>query len=104
MPLDRLNQALDRHLGALRDQGTAKGAESVVVGVAQPFGGYGPRYILAGRRRRAGVAGPRQPRPIQAHQAGAGSCAHPGHRRSIVGRRVGHHDLARRRIQGGDAR
>jgi glycine C-acetyltransferase len=52
MSVDRFHQALSRDLEALRERGTAKGAESVIVRVlpaeGSKEGGRGPRYLLAG--------------------------------------------------------
>jgi glycine C-acetyltransferase len=48
MPVERFHQALSRDLDALRERGTAKGAESVIIRVLPPAGGRGPRYLLAG--------------------------------------------------------
>jgi glycine C-acetyltransferase len=52
MPVERFHQALSRDLDALRERGTAKGAESVIVRVlpadGSKAGGRGPRYLLAG--------------------------------------------------------
>jgi glycine C-acetyltransferase len=46
MPLDRLTTAVERHVADLEDKGTAKGAESVVVGVVPAADGRGPRFLL----------------------------------------------------------
>jgi len=48
MAHDRLDRALDRHVEALREAGTAKGDESVVVALTPPSGERGPRVRLAG--------------------------------------------------------
>ncbi len=48
MPLDRLSPALERHVGQLVEQGTAKGDEAVVREVLPAAGGRGPRFRLAG--------------------------------------------------------
>ncbi len=48
MAHDRLDAALDRHVETLREAGTAKGDESVVVAVSPPEGDRGPRVRLAG--------------------------------------------------------
>ncbi len=53
MPIDRLNDALARHVVALEEKGTAKGDESVVVRVLPPEGGRGPRFHLAGQGEKA---------------------------------------------------
>jgi len=52
MPNDRLSAALTAHVATLEDAGTAKGAESVVVGVQPPSGDRGPRFTLAGQGER----------------------------------------------------
>ncbi|HSL72613.1 MAG TPA: aminotransferase class I/II-fold pyridoxal phosphate-dependent enzyme [Longimicrobiales bacterium] len=46
MPLDRLGPVLDGRVAALVEQGTAKGAESVVREVMRPRDGRGPRFLL----------------------------------------------------------
>ncbi|MEM9557560.1 MAG: pyridoxal phosphate-dependent aminotransferase family protein [Acidobacteriota bacterium] len=46
------HQALASHVADLEDQGTAKGAESVIVGVVRGDGTRGPRYHLAGEGER----------------------------------------------------
>ena len=48
MPSDRLTEALNRHVTELDSSGTAKGAETVVVGVKRAEGDRGPRFLLAG--------------------------------------------------------
>ena len=48
MPVDRLSAALTDHVASLERAGTAKGAETVVVGVKRPAGERGPRFLLAG--------------------------------------------------------
>ncbi len=48
MPSDRLTEVLDRHVTELDSAGTAKGAETVVVGVKRAEGDRGPRFLLAG--------------------------------------------------------
>lgn len=47
MPSDRLDQTLSDQLAGLRLNGTAKGAEVVVVEALPPRGGIGPRFRLA---------------------------------------------------------
>lgn len=49
MPLDRLSPLLDRHVAELDAAGTAKGRESVVVGVLPAQGDRGPRFLLEGQ-------------------------------------------------------
>jgi glycine C-acetyltransferase len=48
MPLDRLTGILRDHVADLEEQGTAKGAESVVTKVFPPEGERGPRFHLEG--------------------------------------------------------
>jgi glycine C-acetyltransferase len=48
MPLDRISQVLHAHVSGLRKAGTAKGSESVVVGVRRASGERGPRFLLEG--------------------------------------------------------
>jgi glycine C-acetyltransferase len=48
MPTDRFDDALSSELAALRQRGTLKGAEPVVVRVLPAEGERGPRYLLAG--------------------------------------------------------
>lgn len=48
MSSDRLDQTLSAELGELRDSGTDKGEESVVIAVVPARAGLGPRYLLAG--------------------------------------------------------
>ena len=52
MPLDRITSVLDAHVADLEDRGTAKGAESIVVGVKAPSGRKGPRVLLEGEGER----------------------------------------------------
>jgi len=49
MPLDRLGAVLDSHVKGLRDAGTAKGQEAVVVAVKPAEGDRGPRFLLRGQ-------------------------------------------------------
>ncbi|MEM1179585.1 MAG: aminotransferase class I/II-fold pyridoxal phosphate-dependent enzyme [Acidobacteriota bacterium] len=49
MPHDRFDAALAAHIETLENQGTAKGAENVIVGVVPATEGRGPRYHLEGR-------------------------------------------------------
>ncbi|MCS5702443.1 MAG: aminotransferase class I/II-fold pyridoxal phosphate-dependent enzyme, partial [Acidobacteria bacterium] len=53
MPIDRMSAELAAHLTQLEDNGTAKGAESVVVAAHPPAGSSGPRFKLAGEGERA---------------------------------------------------
>jgi glycine C-acetyltransferase len=48
MPADRLSTVLTDHVASLREAGTAKGAEKVVVGVKRAEGARGPRFLLKG--------------------------------------------------------
>ena len=48
MGVDRLSEALLAHVDGLEESGTAKGLETVVVGVKQPSGERGPRFLLEG--------------------------------------------------------
>ena len=48
MPLDRIAAALARHVAGLEEAGTAKGRETVVVGVLPAEGDRGPRFLLEG--------------------------------------------------------
>lgn len=48
MPVDRLSPLLADHVAALAEQGTAKGAESVVREVIPAAEGRGPRFLLDG--------------------------------------------------------
>jgi glycine C-acetyltransferase len=48
MPVDRLTAVLKDHVAALEEAGTAKGAETVVVGVRRADGDRGPRFLLEG--------------------------------------------------------
>jgi glycine C-acetyltransferase len=52
MPLDRLTAALATHVRDLEQNGTAKGAESVVTEVIPPRDGRGPRFRLDGAGER----------------------------------------------------
>jgi glycine C-acetyltransferase len=48
MPVDRLTTVLRNHVTGLREAGTAKGSETVVVGVRRAEGARGPRFLLEG--------------------------------------------------------
>ncbi|MDA0311688.1 MAG: aminotransferase class I/II-fold pyridoxal phosphate-dependent enzyme [Gemmatimonadetes bacterium] len=48
MPVDRLSALLLAHVKGLEEAGTAKGNETVVVGVRPPSGDRGPRFLLRG--------------------------------------------------------
>jgi len=52
MPMDRLHAALAAHLEGLRERGSLKGKESVIVRVAKASGDKGPRYFLEGEGER----------------------------------------------------
>jgi len=49
VPHDRLDATLAGHVAGLQEAGTAKGAETVVVGASAPDGTRGPRFELAGQ-------------------------------------------------------
>jgi glycine C-acetyltransferase len=49
MPHDRFLEALSAEVDALRERGTLKGEESVIVEVLPAAGGRGPRYLLEGQ-------------------------------------------------------
>ena len=48
MPIDRLRKVLEQDVAGLEEAGTAKGDESVVVGVKRADGDRGPRFVLEG--------------------------------------------------------
>jgi glycine C-acetyltransferase len=48
MPHDRLDAIIAAEVSALRDTGTAKGSEAVIVGIEPGAEGHGPRYLLEG--------------------------------------------------------
>jgi len=48
MPVDRLTRVLRDHVTGLEEAGTAKGGETVVVGVRRADGERGPRFLLEG--------------------------------------------------------
>jgi glycine C-acetyltransferase len=48
MPVDRLSKVLSAHVSGLEEAGTAKGNETVVVGVRPAEGTRGPRFLLEG--------------------------------------------------------
>ncbi|MDZ7780702.1 MAG: aminotransferase class I/II-fold pyridoxal phosphate-dependent enzyme [Gemmatimonadota bacterium] len=52
MGVDRLNDALRAQVDELENAGTAKGAETVVVGVKPARGDHGPRFLLEGEGER----------------------------------------------------
>ena len=52
MPHDRLDATIAGEVSALRQSGTAKGSEAVIVGVEPGRGGLGPRYLLDGSGQR----------------------------------------------------
>ena len=52
MPIEKLVDDLKAQLAGLDAQGTAKGAEQVVVAVKPPQGGRGPRFLLEGHGER----------------------------------------------------
>jgi glycine C-acetyltransferase len=52
MPHDRLDATIAGEVSALRQSGTAKGSEAVIVGIEPEHDGHGPRYLLAGAGQR----------------------------------------------------
>jgi len=48
MPVDRLTTVLQDHVAGLHEAGTAKGSETVFVGVKRADGDRGPRFLLSG--------------------------------------------------------
>ena len=52
MPHDRLDATIADEVSALRQSGTAKGSEAVIVGIERERDGHGPRYLLAGAEQR----------------------------------------------------
>ena len=51
MPHDRLDATIASEVSALRQSGTAKGSEAVIVGIEREGDGHGPRYRLEGSDR-----------------------------------------------------
>jgi glycine C-acetyltransferase len=51
MPSQRLDPILAQEVESLRNTGTAKGAESIIVAIKPPREGMGPRYLLDGEAR-----------------------------------------------------
>ncbi|MGH8949261.1 MAG: aminotransferase class I/II-fold pyridoxal phosphate-dependent enzyme [Acidimicrobiia bacterium] len=51
MPHDRLDATIAGEVSALRQSGTAKGSEAVIVGIEPEREGRGPRYLLEGSDR-----------------------------------------------------
>jgi glycine C-acetyltransferase len=51
MPSQRLDPILAQEVESLRNTGTAKGAESIIVAIEPPRDGMGPRYLLDGEAR-----------------------------------------------------
>jgi glycine C-acetyltransferase len=104
MPHDRLDATMAGEVSALRQSGTAKGSEAVIVGIEPEHDGHGPRYVLEGHERRFirmnsnGYLGlSRHPAVIEAEERatkefGAG----PGAVRFISGTYRAHLDLERR--------
>jgi glycine C-acetyltransferase len=101
MPHDRLDQILANEVESLRHTGTAKGSEAVIVGIAPPSDGYGPRYLLEGSDRRyirmnsngyLGLA--RHPAVMEAEERATGEFgAGPGAVRFISGTYRAHVEL-----------
>jgi glycine C-acetyltransferase len=52
MPTDRLMPLLETRLEELRSSGRLKGEESVSVGMVEPSGGKGPRFLVEGHGKR----------------------------------------------------
>ena len=52
MPTDRLTPLLQARVDELRDSGRLKGREAVTVGVVEPAGGKGPRFLIEGHGER----------------------------------------------------
>ena len=52
MPHDRLDATMAGEVSALRQSGTAKGSEAVIVGIEPERDRHGPRYLLEGDERR----------------------------------------------------
>jgi glycine C-acetyltransferase len=52
MPTDRLTPLLQARVDELRTSGRLKGAEAVTVGVVEPAGGKGPRFLIEGHGER----------------------------------------------------
>ncbi len=104
MPHDRLDATMAGEVSALRQSGTAKGSEAVIVGIEPEHDAHGPRYLLEGDERRFirmnsnGYLGlSRHPAVIEAEERatkefGAG----PGAVRFISGTYRAHLDLERR--------
>ena len=104
MPHDRLDATMAGEVSALRQSGTAKGSEAVIVGIEPERDAHGPRYLLEGDERRFirmnsnGYLGlSRHPAVIEAEERatkefGAG----PGAVRFISGTFRAHLDLERR--------
>ena len=104
MPHDRLDATIAAEVSALRQSGTAKGSEAVIVGIEPEGEGRGPRYLLEGSERRFirmnsnGYLGlSRHPAVISAEESatkqfGAG----PGAVRFISGTYRAHLDLEQR--------
>ena len=104
MPHDRLDATMAGEVSALRQSGTAKGSEAVIVGIEPEDDAHGPRYLLEGDERRFirmnsnGYLGlSRHPAVVEAEERatkefGAG----PGAVRFISGTYRAHLDLERR--------
>jgi len=104
MPHDRLDATIASEVSALRQSGTAKGSEAVIVGIEPERDGHGPRYLLEGSDRQfirmnsnsyLGLS--RHPAVIEAEESatkefGAG----PGAVRFISGTYRAHIDLEQR--------
>jgi len=102
MPSDRLSRVLRAHVDELVEAGTAKGAETVVVGVRPAEDGRGPRFLLAGEGEREFIRMNSNsylglglhPEVIHAEEAATRAYgAGPGAVRFISGTYAGHVDL-----------
>ena len=51
MPIDRLDSVLAAEVAAMKEAGTEKGSEPVIIGVDPARGEFGPRFRLAGSER-----------------------------------------------------
>ena len=101
MPNERLDPILAGEVESLRQTGTAKGSEAVIVGIEPARDGKGPRYRLEGRDRSyirmnsngyLGMAG--HPVVVEAEETGTREFgAGPGAVRFISGTYRAHLDL-----------
>ena len=105
MPLDRVGAALERHVAALDEAGTAKGREAVVTAVIPAAGSRGPRFRLEGEEGREFIRMNSNsylgmglhPEVVRAEEEGSRSFgAGPGAVRFISGTYAPHVELERR--------